>query len=70
MVLNDEALMYLNMRNVTCLINYDIPMLTFKSAIGKMYNPTAERFACFSDNIRSIAEEKSIPTMKYTRQVG
>lgn len=65
MVLNDEALKHLNIRNVTCLIHYDLPLPNPKhsSKIRSSCYQGAERFICMWDNIRSIAIEKSNPSL-------
>lgn len=68
MVLNDEAVMHLGIRNVTCLIHYDLPLPT--SSSSETTNRGAQRFMCLWENIRSIAEQKSIPTNTYKKPVG
>jgi hypothetical protein len=66
MVLNDEMLRGLNILDVTCLINYDMPSSRaafIKSSTG------ADRFACMWTQFRDIAKEKVDPNAKLQRQV-
>ncbi|OXA45216.1 putative ATP-dependent RNA helicase TDRD12 [Folsomia candida] len=64
MVLNDSALSRLNIRNVTCLIHYNLP----KNPISRISSEGAERFTCMWNNYRDIAMEKACPQTKYLRK--